>query len=78
MKLSANLQFYGSCAALNGIEKSVITRAEDIILMIAKGEDLASACLNISDVDMEEVSKAVGTQIHGYYVGIQKILNRLF
>lgn len=48
------------CAALNGIDPAIVERAEDLILLSARGEDLVTACAKISEAeakDMEDAEK---------------------
>ncbi|EWC48920.1 hypothetical protein DRE_00225 [Drechslerella stenobrocha 248] len=42
------------CAAMNGVEKSVVDRAEDLIVKLAKGEDLVSACAKMTPREARE------------------------
>lgn len=46
------------CAALNGISKDVVDRATDIIRLAARGEDLVSACVQLSEGEVEELNAA--------------------
>ncbi|KAF3913411.1 hypothetical protein ABW20_dc0109215 [Dactylellina cionopaga] len=46
------------CAAMNGVEKSVVDRAEDLIVKMAKGEDLVSACADMSAREAREFAYA--------------------
>lgn len=47
-----------SCAALNGIEPGIIRRAEDLILLVARGEDLVAACAILPETEMIELREA--------------------
>ncbi|EPS45841.1 hypothetical protein H072_260 [Dactylellina haptotyla CBS 200.50] len=46
------------CAAMNGIDKEIVDRAEDLIIKLAKGEDLANACAEMSSRDAREFAYA--------------------
>ncbi|EME48663.1 hypothetical protein DOTSEDRAFT_57974 [Dothistroma septosporum NZE10] len=47
-----------SCAAMNGIDKRVVDRAEELILLAARGEDLVEACSNLTEAEMEDLGEA--------------------
>lgn len=46
------------CAVLNGIEESVVARADDLILLMARGEDLVAACARLTDEERGELEIA--------------------
>ena len=50
---------YGSrCAAVSGVDKAVIERAEAITLLLARGEDVTAACAKLSDQEMARLHVA--------------------
>ncbi len=48
-----------SCAALNGIDPAIIARAEELIVLSARGEDLVAACATMSEKDEQDLKLAV-------------------
>lgn len=51
--------FGTSCAAINGIDSAIVERAEDLILLAARGEDLTEAlAANISNKDAQDLEDA--------------------
>ncbi|KAI4269650.1 MAG: hypothetical protein LQ337_007146 [Flavoplaca oasis] len=48
------------CAAMNGIDQTIVERADRLGLLIAKGEDLVVACANLSNTEEEDLKLAVG------------------
>ncbi|KAG9719913.1 hypothetical protein KCU73_g14673, partial [Aureobasidium melanogenum] len=50
---------YGTvCAALNGIPLEVTNRAEELILLAARGEDLVAACAILSESETKDLEEA--------------------
>jgi DNA mismatch repair protein MSH5 len=42
------------CAAMNGIDKDVINRAEDLLLLQAKGANIVDACTTVNDIEVKQ------------------------
>lgn len=57
-------QGHRSCAALNGIDQSVIERAEELLLLEAQGVNLVSACASTEDdQEVEDSVRAVSRRL---------------
>lgn len=50
--------FGSRCAAMNGVESSVVERADAISLLLARGEDLRAACARLTEGEMERLEEA--------------------
>ena len=48
-----------SCAALNGVPEDIVRRAEDLILLSIKGENLVAACCQMPTDEAAELEEAV-------------------
>lgn len=46
------------CAAMNGIDPSIVERADELILLSARGEDLIAACAQVSKGEADELEGA--------------------
>lgn len=44
---------------MNGVDKAVVDRAESLIVKLAQGEDLVSACAAMTAAEMREYAYAV-------------------
>ncbi|KAF2131755.1 hypothetical protein P153DRAFT_429981 [Dothidotthia symphoricarpi CBS 119687] len=47
------------CAAMNGVPAEIVQRAEDLILIAMRGEDLVSACCQMPEEEAAELEEAV-------------------
>lgn len=57
--LGRSTSSFGSrCAAMNGIDATVIERAETIMILLARNEDLEAACAQLSDKEVNRLSEA--------------------
>ncbi|KAI0012933.1 muts domain V-domain-containing protein [Xylariaceae sp. FL0662B] len=54
-----SISSFGSrCAAMNGVDQAVVDRAESIMLMIARNEDLEVVCSQLSDAETQRLEEA--------------------
>lgn len=47
------------CAAINGIDPAIVERADELILLSARGEDLVEACARLTEGEATELKEAV-------------------
>ncbi|KAF5663963.1 dna mismatch repair msh5 [Fusarium heterosporum] len=50
--------FGGRCAALNGVPRAVVERAENISQLLARNEDLSAVCARLTQAEEEKLEKA--------------------
>lgn len=48
-----------SCAAINGIDAAIVSRANEIAVLAARGENLVAACATLSVEEMQTLQHAV-------------------
>ena len=57
--ISSRANWYLSCAALNGVDATVCDRANHLVDISTKGEDLVNVCAEISGAEEEDLKDAV-------------------
>lgn len=48
------------CAAMNGVDREIVRRAEELVLLAARGEDLVIACVGMGTEERGELEAAEG------------------
>jgi hypothetical protein len=48
-----------SCAAINGIDPAIVSRANEIASLSARGENIVAACAVLSSEEMQDLEEAV-------------------
>ncbi|PVI07070.1 hypothetical protein DM02DRAFT_649014 [Periconia macrospinosa] len=54
----SNSSFGACCAAINGIPTEIVSRADELIAMAIRGEDLVAACASMPTDEFDELTKA--------------------
>jgi len=49
---------------MNGVPAEIVQRAENLILLSMRGEDLVAACCQMPEDEAAELEEAVSTTIH--------------
>jgi hypothetical protein len=50
---------FPSCAAMNGVPETIVQRADELVLMAMRGEDLVAACSIMPNAEAAELEEAV-------------------
>lgn len=50
-----------SCAAINGINQTVVARANELASLSARGENLIAACATLTAEETQALEEAVGS-----------------
>ena len=48
-----------SCAAINGINQAIVSRANELVTLSARGENLIAACAVLSEEETQVLEEAV-------------------
>ncbi|KAJ6076301.1 hypothetical protein N7499_008282 [Penicillium canescens] len=54
----SNKSFGSICAAINGIDSAIVSRANEIACLLARGENILAACAVLSPKEVEELEQA--------------------
>lgn len=76
MLRGAYADYCSSCAALNGVDGSVVNRANELVDLSAKGEDLVAACASISQQEEDDLREAVSRPIHTQLIELKSLVGR--
>lgn len=56
---SKSIDLRYSCAAINGIDPAIVSRANEIASLSARGENIVAACAVLSSEEMQDLEEAV-------------------
>ncbi|KAL2043280.1 hypothetical protein N7G274_003586 [Stereocaulon virgatum] len=76
-RFGRSITCYGSCcAALNGVDRAVVDRANELVELIAKGEDIVATCATISPEEEDDLKDAEATARHFLLRDIRVLLSQ--
>lgn len=65
-RLSSADYIHDSCASINGINQTIVSRANELAALSARGENLIAACAVLSEEEMLLLGEAVrGSPVSG-------------
>lgn len=75
LRMGRSVASYGTkCAAMNGIGSVIVRRAEELVLLAARGEDLVEACAVLPEGEMDELRHAVSYDLASLSMTADRIL----
>lgn len=57
--VSTKVNVWYSCAAINGINQAIVSRANELVTLSARGENLIAACAVLSKEETQMLEEAV-------------------